>query len=139
MKKVVTLSIIAVTFLMVSCGPSPCDCSEEFYYSAKYPGATDKDLISDCMEFKPLCESIKNFVIFVFIYKLYMKILRENILSLIHNHKTLGGRSNFEYALEKGQLYIRFGKMTNFLSVKDDWIKKIKLLEGISKIIGRKL
>lgn len=50
MKKVVTLSIIAVTFLMVSCGPSPCDCSEEFYYSAKYPLATDEDLISDCME-----------------------------------------------------------------------------------------
>ena len=63
---------------------------------------------------------------------MYMKILRENILSLIHNHKTLGGRSNFEYALEKGQLYIRFGKMTNFLSVKEDWIKKV--YERINKL-----
>jgi len=50
MKKIVTLCFFAVIFLTVSCSTSPCDCSEEFYYSAKYPLASDEDKISDCME-----------------------------------------------------------------------------------------
>jgi len=66
-----------------------------------------------------------------------MKILRKNILSTIHNHKTLGGRSDFEYALEKGHLLIRFGKMTNFLSVKEDWIQKV--YERIIKLKENKI
>ena len=40
-----------IGLIIKSCsGPSPCECSEEFYYSAKYPLATDGDKISDCMK-----------------------------------------------------------------------------------------
>lgn len=52
MKKLLTIfgAFILASFFLTSCGPSPCKCSEEFYYSKKYPLATDEKLISACME-----------------------------------------------------------------------------------------
>jgi hypothetical protein len=55
-----------------------------------------------------------------------MGIKRENITATIHNQATLGGRSEFEYAIEKGKLLLRFGKMINFLKVKEDYLQKVK-------------
>lgn len=54
-----------------------------------------------------------------------MAIKRENITAPIYNQRTLGGRSEFEYALENGKLLLRFGKMTTFLEVKSDWIQMV--------------
>lgn len=55
-----------------------------------------------------------------------MKIRRENIISKIYTQPTLGGRSEFEYAIENGKLLLRFGRMTTFLVVKKDYIVKVK-------------
>lgn len=55
-----------------------------------------------------------------------MAINRENITTPIYNQRTLGGRSEFEYALEKGKLLLRFGRMTTFLVVKEDYLQKVK-------------
>lgn len=55
-----------------------------------------------------------------------MVINRENITAPIYNQRTLGGRSEFEYALEKGKLLLRFGKMVTFLVVKEDYLQKVK-------------
>jgi hypothetical protein len=44
----------------------------------------------------------------------------------------LGGRSEFEYVIEKGKLLLRFGKMVNFLDVKEDWVIDVK--ERIQKL-----
>lgn len=49
-----------------------------------------------------------------------MAIKRVNITAPIYNQRTLGGRSEFEYALENGKLLLRFGRMTNFLEVKSN-------------------
>ncbi len=49
-----------------------------------------------------------------------MKIKRENIIAMINKQTTLGGRSEFEYAIQNGKLLLRFGKMINFLEVKED-------------------
>ena len=54
-----------------------------------------------------------------------MAIKRENITAPIYNQITLGGRSEFEYALENGKLLLRFGRMTTFLEVKSDWIQMV--------------
>lgn len=54
-----------------------------------------------------------------------MAIKRENIIATIHKQTTLGGRSEFEYALENGKLLLRFGKMITFLEVKSDWIQMV--------------
>jgi hypothetical protein len=54
-----------------------------------------------------------------------MVIKRENITASIYNQPTLGGRSEFEYAIEKGKLLLRFGRMVNFLEVKEDYIVKV--------------
>ncbi len=55
-----------------------------------------------------------------------MKIKRENIIAMIHKQTTLGGCSEFEYALENGKLLLRFGRMTTFLVVKEDYLQKVK-------------
>lgn len=55
-----------------------------------------------------------------------MTIERENIKTSIYKQPTLGGRSEFEYAVEKGKLLLRFGRMINFLEVKEDWIINVK-------------
>lgn len=55
-----------------------------------------------------------------------MKIKRENIIAMINKQTTLGGRSEFEYAIQNGKLLLRFGKMINFLEVKEDWIINVK-------------
>lgn len=55
-----------------------------------------------------------------------MAINRENITAPIYNQRTLGGRSEFEYALENGKLLLRFGGMTTFLVVKEDYLQKVK-------------
>lgn len=55
-----------------------------------------------------------------------MAIKKENIISKIHKQSTLGGRSEFEYALENGKLLLRFGRMIDFLVVKEDYLKKVK-------------
>jgi hypothetical protein len=63
-----------------------------------------------------------------------MAIKRENITAPIYNQRTLGGRSEFEYALENGRLLLRFGKMTTFLEVKEDYINKVsKRIECLIK------
>jgi hypothetical protein len=54
-----------------------------------------------------------------------MAIKRENITTPIYTQATLGGRSEFEYAIEKGKLLLRFGRMTNFLEVKSNWIQMV--------------
>lgn len=51
-----------------------------------------------------------------------MKIRRENIISKIYTQPTLGGRSEFEYAVENGKLLLRFGKMVNFLEANKEWV-----------------
>jgi hypothetical protein len=55
-----------------------------------------------------------------------MAIKRENITAPIYNQRTLGGRSEFEYAEENGKLLLRFGKMIGFLVVKEDDLQKVK-------------
>jgi hypothetical protein len=50
---------------------------------------------------------------------------REDITTTIYTQSTLGGRSEFNYAIENGKLLLRFGKMTTFLEVKEDWISKV--------------
>jgi len=55
-----------------------------------------------------------------------MTIKREQITASIHKQSTLGGRSEFEYTIENGKLLLRFGRMTTFLVVKDEWIKEVK-------------
>lgn len=63
-----------------------------------------------------------------------MAIKRENITAPIYNQRTLGGRSEFEYAIENDKLLLRFGKMTTFLKVKEDYIKKVsKRIENLIK------
>jgi hypothetical protein len=63
-----------------------------------------------------------------------MKIKRENIIAMIHKQTTLGGRSEFEYALENGKLLLRFGRMTTFLNIKEDHVKKVsKRIESLIK------
>lgn len=63
-----------------------------------------------------------------------MTIKRENIIATIHKQTTLGGRSEFEYAIENDKLLLRFGKMTTFLKVKEDYIKKVsKRIENLIK------
>jgi hypothetical protein len=55
-----------------------------------------------------------------------MSIKRENITTTIYTQSTLGGRSEFNYAIENGKLLLRFGKMNDFLEVKEDYIVKVK-------------
>ncbi len=55
-----------------------------------------------------------------------MIIKRENINTPIYKQPTLGGRSEFEYAVENGKLLLRFGKMIDFSVVKEDYIVKVK-------------
>jgi hypothetical protein len=55
-----------------------------------------------------------------------MAIKRQDINSIIYSQPTLGGRSEFEYVIEKGKLLLRFGRMVNFLEVKEDYIVKVK-------------
>ena len=55
-----------------------------------------------------------------------MKIRRENIISKIYTQPTLGGRSEFEYAVENGKLLLRFGKMVNFLEANEEWVLKVR-------------
>ena len=63
-----------------------------------------------------------------------MVIKRENITDSIYKQPTLGGRSEFEYAIEKGKLLLRFGKMVNFLEVKEDDVKSVsKRIEDLIK------
>ena len=61
-----------------------------------------------------------------------MAIKRENITASIYNQPTLGGRSEFEYIIEKGKLLLRFGRMVNFLEVQEDWVNDVK--ERIQKL-----
>jgi hypothetical protein len=61
-----------------------------------------------------------------------MAIKRENIKTPIYTQATLGGRSEFEYSVEKGKLLLRFGRMVNFLEVKEDWVNDVK--ERIQKL-----
>ncbi|MEY2738335.1 MAG: hypothetical protein RL259_244 [Bacteroidota bacterium] len=61
-----------------------------------------------------------------------MAIKRENITASIYNQPTLGGRSEFEYTIEKGKLLLRFGSMVNFLEAKEDWVNDVK--ERIQKL-----
>lgn len=63
-----------------------------------------------------------------------MAIKRQDIFSIIYTQTTLGGRSKFEYTIENGSLLLRFGKMTTFLKVKEDYIKKVsKRIECLIK------
>lgn len=63
-----------------------------------------------------------------------MAIKRENITTPIYTQATLGGRSEFEYAIEKGKLLLRFGKMIDFLVVKEEYIRRVsKRIEGLIK------
>lgn len=55
-----------------------------------------------------------------------MAIKRENITTPIYTQATLGGRSEFEYAIEKGKLVLRFGNMIDFLEVKEGWIVDVR-------------
>ncbi len=55
-----------------------------------------------------------------------MAIKRENIDTTIYKQSTLGGRSEFEYAIENRKLLLRFGRMIDFLEVKEDYIVKVK-------------
>lgn len=55
-----------------------------------------------------------------------MSIKRENIKTPIYTQVTLGRRSEFEYAIEKGKLLLRFGRMVNFLEVKEDLIVDVR-------------
>ena len=61
-----------------------------------------------------------------------MAIKRENITAPIYNQRTLGGRSEFEYSIEKGKLLLCFGKMIDFLEAKEDWVKNVR--ERIKKL-----
>ena len=54
-----------------------------------------------------------------------MLIERNHIKSTIYEHKTLGLQSSFEYTQIENQLFIRFGRMIKFLSVKNEIIDKI--------------
>lgn len=47
----VFLLLAGVVLIIQSClGPSPCDCSEEFYYSSQYPSQMDRSFINKCMK-----------------------------------------------------------------------------------------
>jgi hypothetical protein len=52
-------------------------------------------------------------------------ISRRQINVKIHTQPTLGGRSNFEYAIESENLLLRFGKMTTFLKIKQELLKTL--------------
>jgi hypothetical protein len=56
-----------------------------------------------------------------------MGISRQQINVKIYTQPTLGGRSNFEYAIESGSLLLRFGKMTTFLKIKQELINEVKI------------
>lgn len=68
-----------------------------------------------------------------------MGITKDNIVSPIFTSRTLGGKSEFDYAFENGSLLVRFGKMNYFLIVKNEIIVAVKeriiLMEKIQKDI----
>ena len=68
-----------------------------------------------------------------------MLIERKNIKSTICEHKTLGLQSSFEYTQIENQLFIRFGRMIKFLSVKNEIIDKINDRVNYLKKEGEKL
>lgn len=50
-----TIGIIAIIVLFlflkkILFGPTPCDCSDVFYYAKEYPLATNSEDIDDCMK-----------------------------------------------------------------------------------------
>lgn len=55
-----------------------------------------------------------------------MAILRDKITTPIFTQATLGGRSEFEYTIENGNLLLRFGRMNYFLIVKNEIIEAVK-------------
>lgn len=55
-----------------------------------------------------------------------MGILRDKITTKIFTQTTLGGRSEFDYTVENGKLFLRFGKMSYFLIVKKEIIDAIQ-------------
>jgi len=54
-----------------------------------------------------------------------MGISRDKITTKIFTQTTLGGRSEFDYTVENGKLYLRFGKMNYFLIVKKEIIDAV--------------
>lgn len=72
------------------------------------------------------CKLVINLLLKSIIHLKKMKIKRENIIAMVNKQTTLGGRSEFEYAIENGKLLLRFGKMIDFFEVKKDYIVKVK-------------
>lgn len=56
-----------------------------------------------------------------------MEISRDKIITPIFTNSTLGGKSSFDYTFVNDSLFIRFGKMTYFIKVKDEIIEAIKI------------
>lgn len=55
-----------------------------------------------------------------------MGISRDKITTKIFRQNTLGGRSEFNYAVKDGKLFLRFGKMSYFLIVKKEIIDAVQ-------------
>ncbi len=55
-----------------------------------------------------------------------MGISRDKITTKIFTQTTLGGRSEFDYAVENGKLFLRFGKMSYFVIVKKEIIDAVQ-------------
>jgi hypothetical protein len=51
-----------------------------------------------------------------------MKTAINKIITPIFVHATLAGNTEFYYAFEQGKLLLKFGKMSNFLPVKNEII-----------------
>jgi hypothetical protein len=55
-----------------------------------------------------------------------MSLSKDKISAPIVTHATLGGRSQFDYTFENGNLLLRFGRMSYFLVVKNELIEVVK-------------
>lgn len=66
-----------------------------------------------------------------------MGISKDKIIAPIYTHPTLGGRSQFDYAFENNNLFLRFGKMNYFLSVKNEIIETVKDRVNLMKKINK--
>jgi len=53
-------------------------------------------------------------------------ISKDKITTKIFTQITLGGRSEFDYTVENGKLFLRFGKMSYFLRVKNEIIDAVQ-------------
>lgn len=51
---------------------------------------------------------------------------KDKITTKIFTQITLGGRSEFDYTVENGKLFLRFGKMNYFLVVKKEIIDAVQ-------------